>query len=137
MDGVGAFGHISRIRMFDALFRDASLRGLAPFVKKWYGIKSHFKWTDDEGVVEDIFQADGGEQGDALMPSLFRLALHPALQRIRARLPPGAEVIAYLDDIYIFSQPQDAVHIYDHVQTSLAEVCHIDVNLGRHTRCFE
>eukprot|EP00959_Pyramimonas_sp_CCMP1952_P398918 8359332-Pyramimonas_sp.AAC.1 len=55
-----------------------------------------------------MLQGDGGEQGDALMPRLFCLALHPALQAIRARLRPGSEIVAYLNDVYIVCDPRDA-----------------------------
>ena len=55
----------------------------------------------DSGQTHVIHQGDGGEQGDALMPALFCLALKPALEAIKAYLPDGAWVVVYLDDIYV------------------------------------
>eukprot|EP00959_Pyramimonas_sp_CCMP1952_P109477 2289766-Pyramimonas_sp.AAC.1 len=68
--------------------RTRELHGLLPFVRQWHAVQSKFKWRDCDGKVYTIRQGDGGEQGDALMPALFRLALRPALQRIQESLPP-------------------------------------------------
>eukprot|EP00959_Pyramimonas_sp_CCMP1952_P294072 6150771-Pyramimonas_sp.AAC.1 len=35
--------------------------------------------------------------------------------------PPSAEVVAYLDDIYIISHPRDTAAIYDNVKAVLTE----------------
>ena len=113
------------------MLNNGQLHGLVPFVRQWYGVQSQFKWRDDAGHVHTIRQGDGGEQGDALMPALFCLALQPALQRIRAALPPGSEVLAYLDDIYIVCNIADATVIYDNVRSTLKHVCHVDVNVGK------
>ena len=63
---------------------------MIPFVKLWYTIPSSFLWADDDGTKHRITQGDGGEQGDAMMPGLFSLALHPALERIRQELADGS-----------------------------------------------
>ena len=42
-----------------------------PFVSSLHGRPSTNLWEDELGVVHDIQQGDGGEQGDALMPMLF------------------------------------------------------------------
>ena len=76
-----------------------------PFVRLWYLHESVFYWFDDNGKRHTITQGDGGEQGDALMPGLFSLALHPALVAIQAELGPDCFVVAYLDDIYIYNLP--------------------------------
>ena len=131
IDGVGAFDHVSRTRMFEQLMANGSLHGLLPFVRLWYGVPSQFKWTNDEGKVYTIPQGDGGEQGDALMPALFCLALHSALEQIKADLPAGAEVIAYLDDIYVVCDPADVANVYDVIRATLRRTCHIDVNIGK------
>ena len=36
-----------------------------------------YTWTDGQGAPHSIAQAEGGEQGDLLMPALFSLAQHP------------------------------------------------------------
>eukprot|EP00959_Pyramimonas_sp_CCMP1952_P117133 2448355-Pyramimonas_sp.AAC.1 len=58
IDGVGAFDHVCRTRMFEDMSADASLQGFLPFVKQWYGVQSRFKWKDDQDQVNDIMQAD-------------------------------------------------------------------------------
>ena len=131
IDGVGAFDHVCRKRMFEQLREHVRLRPLIPFVMQWYGSATLYKWVDDEGVSHDIWQGDGGEQGDALMPALFSLALHPALEIIRADLPENAFLIAYLDDIYVVCDSCDAVDCLRCVRNTLSRVCHIDVNLGK------
>ena len=42
-----------------------------------------------------------GEQGDAMMPLLFSLAQHPALEAVQAQFLEGEFLFAYSDDIYI------------------------------------
>merc|ERR1711966_578252 len=105
--------------------------GLVPFIKQWYGVQSEFRWVDGHGCTHTFFQGDGGEQGDALMPGLFCLALHPALRYIRDDLPPGAEIVAYLDDIYIVCDPTDVAYVLHVVKDKLLHTCHIDVHMGK------
>ena len=45
-----------------------------------------------------IPQGEGGEQGDALMPLLFAVGQHTALEEASAQLWPGER---NLDDIYL------------------------------------
>ena len=87
-DGIGAFDHVERRQIFTELFSHETLKCLMPFVRLWYLHESVFYWFDDEGKRHTITQGDGGEQGDALMPGLFSLALHPALVAIQAELGP-------------------------------------------------
>ena len=49
VDGVGAYDHVSRARMFEELWRVPELRELLPFVRLWMGKASLFVWTDDAG----------------------------------------------------------------------------------------
>ena len=46
---------------------------LLPFVSSFHGRPSTCLWEDELGVVHDIQQGEGGEQGDASMPMLFSL----------------------------------------------------------------
>eukprot|EP00959_Pyramimonas_sp_CCMP1952_P264118 5522848-Pyramimonas_sp.AAC.1 len=131
IDGVGAFDQVSRARTFEQLMGDQSLHGLLPLVRQWYGIQSQFLWRDDSGHAHTILQGDGGEQGDALMPALFCLALHAALCRIRDHLPPGAEILAYLDDIYAVCDPDEITPILHDVREELLRACCIDLNMGK------
>ena len=40
---------------------------LLPFVMLAYGRQSTYLWRDENGVVHEIVQGEGGEQDDALM----------------------------------------------------------------------
>ena len=131
IDGVGAFDHISRARMFEALLADPSLHSLIPFVRQWYASPSRYLWRDENGTPHEIAQGDGGEQGDAMMPALFCLALKAALQEIQAGLPAGATILAYLDDIYLVCEPEDTALIFHMVREILGRTCNIDVNLDK------
>eukprot|EP00973_Karenia_brevis_P082367 11418173-Karenia_brevis.AAC.1 len=81
---------VCRTRFFEQLGQVPELRALIPFVHQWYATPSKLRWQDTHGRVHAIDQGDGGEQGDALMPGLFCLALRPALTEIQERLPQGA-----------------------------------------------
>jgi hypothetical protein len=132
IDGVGAFDHVRRATIFAELMADNELADLVPFVRMWYQDVSHFLWADEDGAIHDIAQADGGEQGDALMPDLFCLALRPALQAVKAQLRPGEIVVAYLDDVYVLvPDPDRAGAVHDIVKQALQEICGIDVHLGK------
>ena len=51
--------------------------------------KPTYLWEDDEGVVHEVLQGEGGEQGDALMPALFSLGQHRSLEALQVRLRPS------------------------------------------------
>ena len=87
IDGVGAFDHVCRTRFFEELLSQPDLEEVLPFVRQWYAGQSEFVWFDSDGEPHHITQGDGGEQGDALMPALFCLALRRALSEVQGRLP--------------------------------------------------
>ena len=91
---------------------------------------AEFRFRDAQGEVHTIWQGDEGEQGDALMPGLFCLALRRSLQEIQDTLPPGEFVFAYLDDIYIVCRPENTHARFLVVQEVLQWVCHINIHLG-------
>ena len=131
IDGVGAFDHVSRARMFEHLLSDPKLSSLVPFVRQWYGEDTQYRWIDDTGACHIIRQADGGEQGDSLMPALFCLGFHPALEELHAELPVGAVLIAYLDDAYIVCNHSEVVDCVVLATNIFRLVSHIDVHLGK------
>ena len=57
-------------------------------------------------VVHTIHQGEGGEQGDALMPLLFYVGQHAALEAIQRGMSPDEKLLAFLDDLYIASKPE-------------------------------
>ena len=82
INGTGPFDLVSRTTMLRGLCRVPDGPEALPFVRMFYGQASVYLWEDDEGTVHDIHQNEGGEQGDALMPLLFSLGQHPALQAV-------------------------------------------------------
>ena len=73
IDGVGAYDSISRKAMLEALMAMPGGSAALPFVRLFYGQPSRYLWEDEDGDVHHIYQGEGGEQGDALMPLLFSL----------------------------------------------------------------
>eukprot|EP00439_Symbiodinium_sp_Y106_P016235 s10655_g2.t1 len=98
VDGVGAYDLISRHAMLRALRHTPDAANVLPFVRLFYGQPSTFLWRNDAGVVHRIVQAEGGEQGDPLMPVLFALGIAPALAALQAEMHPAERVRAFLDD---------------------------------------
>ena len=80
-----------------------------PFVSMFYGSPSEYLWEDNEGTVHRIAQGEGGEQGDALMPLLFALGQHEALQAVSRQFRPNERLFAFLDDVYLTSKPDRVV----------------------------
>ena len=76
IDGISAYDLISRRAMLQALDGSAAV----PFVSMLYGTPSHYLWEDSLGRVHTITQGEGGEHGDAMMPLLFSLGQHAALE---------------------------------------------------------
>ena len=57
--------------MLGRLLRMPAARALLPFVRLSYAQPSQYSWYDEDGVRRTVTQAEGGEQGDPLMPLLF------------------------------------------------------------------
>ena len=105
VDGIGAYDLISRHAMLSGLHDMEDGPELLPFVSSFYGRPSTYLWEDELGVVHDIQQGEGGEQGDALMPMLFSLGQHRALEAIAEQLQENEKLFAFLDDIYVVCDP--------------------------------
>ena len=71
------------------LFEVPKLQQLLPFVRKAYGAPSCYRWDDAEGQQYQIWQHEGGEQGDPLMPLFFSFAMHNALLEVKRQLQDG------------------------------------------------
>ena len=80
IDGVGAYDLISRNSMLRGLRRMEDGDQVLSFVRCFYGSPSTYLWEDELGTTEDIAQGEGGEPGDPLMPLLFALGQHAALE---------------------------------------------------------
>ena len=84
----------------------------SPFVRLFYAEPSTNFWEDDAGTTHRIHQGEGGEQGDPLMPLLCSLGQHAALEAMQGRLHPGEKLFAYLDDVWLVSQPERVGEVY-------------------------
>ena len=82
-----------------------SLDVILPFVLQFHGRPSTHLWGVEEGVVREIQQGEGGEQGDPLMPALFALWQHQALVAEQETLQPTERLLAFLGDVYVPSVP--------------------------------
>ena len=131
IDGVGAFDHILRAKMVAKLASLPTAHRLLPFVMASYGERSCYVWNDANGTAHDVFQGEGGEQGDALMPALFCLGLHEALERSQRQFLPGEKLLAYLNDIYIVTQPSRARQVYDIVTNEVRLHTGVEPNRGK------
>ena len=104
IDGIRAHDTMSRKAMFEGLER--VVRGVLPFVRLFYSSPSAYLWENEDGEVHTIHQGEVGEQGDALMPLLFCMGQHAALEAIQRGMSPDEKFLAFLDDLYIVSKPQ-------------------------------
>ena len=85
-DGINAFDLVSDSAMLRGLASVAGGPEATPFVQMFYGQPSLYIWEDD--------QAEGGEQGDALMPLLFALGQHSALASVQEGLTPDQDIVS-------------------------------------------
>ena len=97
--------------MSSKLLEVPRLRKLLPFVRKTYASPSCYKWADAEGHTHEIWQHEGGEQGDPPMPFLISLAIHNALAEVQGQMQDGEFLFAFLDDVYHHCQPQGRGHL--------------------------
>ena len=64
---------------------------------------SMYWWTDDMGVTHEIWQGEGGEQGDPLMPALCACGQHRALVHVSEDLLDSEWLFAPMDDVNVSS----------------------------------
>ena len=103
---------------------------MLPFVLQFYGHPSTHLWEDEEGVVHEIPQGEGGEQGDPLMPALFALGQHQALEAIQESLQLSETLMAFLDDVHVTTPPDRTAKVEQSVEVSLWSHARIQVNQG-------
>ena len=113
VDGICAFDHVYRSAMLSKLLEVPKLQGLIPFVRQSYAQRSCYIWEDDRGEKHLIWQGEGGEQGDPMMPMLFSLAIHNALTEVKNSLQEDEHLFAFLDDVYVVCLPQRVREIYE------------------------
>lgn len=130
IDGVGAYDHISRASMFLGL-RDARVAPLLPFVSQFYGAPSRYTFYDEHGAPHDVWQGEGGEQGDPLMPALYAVGQHAALLEAHSALQPGEHLYAYLDDVYATCAPDRVGAVFGALRAALRDRANVHVHLGK------
>ena len=131
VDGVGAYDTISRASMLRGLHTTAGANACLPFVRMFYTEASHYVWHDGNGQPHTVTQAEGGEQGDPLMPALFSLGQHQALQAAHAQLQARETLYAFLDDIYVTVSPERVRPVYDLLSEQLFNHTRIQLNTGK------
>ena len=121
IDGVGAFNHVLRAAMLSKLAEVPSLRELLPSVcTPQFVCLGH-----------TIEQHEGGEQGDPLMPLLFSLGIHDALEEIQQQSEPGESLFAFVDDVYVLCSPERTRVLYNLLNTTLRERAGIRLHTGK------
>ena len=128
VDGVGAYDHISRQSMLSALASRPDLAGVLPFASMFYGSPSTCLFYDERGIAHEVRQGEGGKQGDPLMPCLFALGQHEALQQARHHLHPSDVLYAFLDDIHVTGHPDRTAEQFRILQDSLRQHANIQVH---------
>ena len=88
IDGISAYDTMSRKAMLEGLERVVGRSAVLPFVRLFYSSPSAYLWEDEDGEVHTIHQGEGGEQGGALMPLLFCVGQHAALEAIQRGMSP-------------------------------------------------
>ena len=78
-----------------------------------YSEPSTYDWFDDTGHRRTVLQAEGGEQGDPLMPLLFAIGIQGALEEVSGSLEDGDLLCAFLDDVYLLCEPERVRFLFD------------------------
>ena len=131
IDGVGAFDHIKRKSMLEALHNNPALAPLLPFVRTFHGKDSTYVWYDDEGGAPRDLAGRGGRARGPPHAALYALDQHAAPSQVDASLHEGEMFFAFLDDIYILCDPSRVGEIFLQVKQSLGRFAGVQVNLGK------
>ena len=130
IDGIGAYDHVFRTAMLSKLLEVPSLRNLLPFARVACAQPSSYVWEDADGVRHNIEQYVDGEQGDPLVPKLFSLGLHNALEDVQQNLDPGEFLFVYPDDVFILSSPRRTREIFNLLENTLLKRAGIHLHIG-------
>ena len=131
IDGISAFDTISRRAMIQGLERVPGGLAASPFVRLFYSEPSAYIWEDEDGETHTIHQGEGGEQGDALMPILFSVGQHAALEATQRRLRRDERLFAFLDDIYLVSKPERVGEVHSVLERELWVHAKIRIHSGK------
>ena len=130
VDGIGAYDHVLRAAIMERLEKMPGAGSILPFVRLSYAPPSKYSWWDDDGQKRTVTQAEGGEQGDPLMPLLFSIGIQGALEEVSAVLQLGEQLCAFFDDVYALCQPARVKVIHDALVRALHRVAGIRLHQG-------
>ena len=131
IDCVGAYDHVLRSSFLTKLHQAPSLQAPLPFVRSTYARTTTYMWEDDAGVRHQIKQAEGGEQGDPLMPLLLSLGIHDSLSTARSRMRRQDSLFVYLGDVHVVSLPDRTREAYNILQEQLLVGAGIQLHTGK------
>ena len=131
VDGIGAYDHVHRAAMLSRLLEMPRARSLLPFVRLSYGQPSQYTWQDESGQDRTVVQAEGGEQGDPLMPLLFSIGIQGALEEVAATLERGEQLCAFLDDVYLLCRPDRVTTLFTLLRDVLERRAGVQLHQGK------
>ena len=131
VDGIGAFDHVHRSAMLGRLLCMPAARALLPFVRLSYAQPSQYSWYDEDGVRRTVTQAEGGEQGDPLMPLLLSIGIHGVLEEVATHLEDGEQLCAFLDDVYLLCEPARVEPLYKVLEEAMMRIAGIRLHQGQ------
>ena len=131
VDGIGAYDHVLRAAMLSRLERMQEAKALIPFVMLSYSEPSTCDWFDDTGHRRTVLQAEGGEQGDPLMPLLFAIGIQGALEEVSGSLEDGELLCAFLDDVFLVCEPERVRFLFDLLAEALMRHAGIQLHQGK------
>ena len=102
----------------------------SPPTRMFYGRSSEHLWEMGDGQIHRIQQGEGGEQGDPMIPLLYCLGQHGALEPAHSQFTRGERLPAFLDDTFIVASTAAGVGpAYGCVQDALRNHCGIQVHV--------
>ena len=121
IDGISAYDQISRAAMLDGLYTHCG--GKAIPRRRTFG-KTLKVWSTPFCKVK-------AASGDPLMPLLYSLGQHGALEATQEELADGENLIAYLDIWVVSPVPDRVSHVYGSLQRNLFSHARIRVHGGK------
>ena len=131
IDGISAYDLISRRAMLSGLAGVEGGAKVLPFVNLFYGSPSTYIGGRMQWVPCMRFTRVRGEQGDAMMPLLFSLGQHPALEAVSRQLRAGELLFAFLDDVYVVCSPARVGVVHTLLENALWRHACIQVHAGK------
>ena len=117
-DMSNAFNSVSRSQLLHQV--ETSFPELLPHVRQMYAEASDLLYQMESETVL-ITSEEGVHQGDPLGPSLFSLAIHPIVSQLQ-RDHHNVRILAYLDDIFILGEPDNAIDAGLALKASLSNI---------------